>query len=137
MALTAAGQRRLLISLAEIGVPVTLAGLKALHADLDGADVGRGVARLAMTGAAVMTRQDGTLRAVITEAGMRILFPRATCQDCGMQDPPPDRTCTMGRDHRVGREAGCPCCGRPVLACFWRPCSAMGDPCTAIRPPGG
>ncbi len=77
MALTGAGQVRLLMSLLEAGGPVTLAELKAFHPDLDGGDVGGGIARLAMTGAAALSREDGTLRAVITEAGARILAPLA------------------------------------------------------------
>ena len=46
------------------------------------------------------------------------------CLACQMPDPPPDQTCTLGRDHRVGRQAGCPACGRLMAACARRPCSA-------------
>ncbi len=46
-----------------------------------------------------------------------------TCRACGLADPPPDPTCTGGRDHRVGTAAGCPHCGRLPQACAWRPCS--------------
>ncbi len=45
-----------------------------------------------------------------------------TCLVCGMPDPPPDPTCHHGLDHRVGRAAGCPHCGRLPRACAWRPC---------------
>ncbi len=45
-----------------------------------------------------------------------------TCLVCGMPDPPPDPTCHHGLDHRVGRAAGCPHCGRLPQACAWRPC---------------
>lgn len=53
-----------------------------------------------------------------------------TCQKCGMPDPPAEQTCTpgsdgKGRDHYVGRDAGCPNCGRLMLACARRPCQAM------------
>ena len=50
--------------------------------------------------------------------------PAATCLRCRMPDPPPEMTCTGGRDHRVGAVAGCPQCGRTVAACAARPCSA-------------
>ena len=46
------------------------------------------------------------------------------CLRCGMPDPPPEETCTGGRDHRVGVKAGCPACGRLAAACAARPCSA-------------
>lgn len=45
-----------------------------------------------------------------------------TCRVCGMPDPPPDPTCHQGMDHRVGRAARCPHCGRLPQACAWRPC---------------
>ena len=45
-----------------------------------------------------------------------------TCRACGVAEPPPDPTCTGGRDHRVGTEAGCPHCGRLPQACARRPC---------------
>jgi hypothetical protein len=45
-----------------------------------------------------------------------------TCLVCGIPDPPPDPTCHHGLDHRVGRAAGCPHCGRLPRACAWRPC---------------
>ncbi len=48
----------------------------------------------------------------------------AACLDCGIADPPPEQTCTEGRDHRVGLAAGCPGCGRLKEACAARPCSA-------------
>jgi hypothetical protein len=44
------------------------------------------------------------------------------CLACGMADPPADPTCTGGWDHRVGRAAGCPHCGRLREACARRPC---------------
>jgi hypothetical protein len=44
------------------------------------------------------------------------------CRVCGRADPPPDPTCNGGLDHRVGRAAGCPHCGRLRQACAWRPC---------------
>ncbi len=47
-----------------------------------------------------------------------------TCLDCGMPDPPPEQTCTLGRDHRVGTASGCPACLRLPAACAARPCSA-------------
>lgn len=72
MAVTAAGQHRLLASLLDAGRPLTLDELRARCPDLDGADVGRGIARLAMMGAAAMSREGGTLRAAITGAGARI-----------------------------------------------------------------
>jgi hypothetical protein len=46
------------------------------------------------------------------------------CLRCGMPDPPPEETCTGGRDHRVGTADGCPGCGRVAAACATRPCSA-------------
>ncbi len=30
------------------------------------------------------------------------------CLACQMPDPPPEMTCTLGRDHRVGLASGCP-----------------------------
>jgi hypothetical protein len=48
-----------------------------------------------------------------------------TCLECGMTDPQPDQVCTDGRDHYVGVDRGCPECGRLMLACARRPCSAM------------
>lgn len=54
-----------------------------------------------------------------------------TCLDCGMMDPPPEQTCTPevlgGRDHFIGadHERACPHCGRLMLACARRPCSAV------------
>ena len=53
---------------------------------------------------------------------------RRVCLCCRMADPPPEPTCTLGRDHRVGREAGCPACGRLLIACARRPCSAWREP---------
>jgi len=50
--------------------------------------------------------------------------PGQSCLACQMEDPPPDMTCTLGRDHRVGIAAGCPGCGRLTAACAARPCSA-------------
>jgi len=47
-----------------------------------------------------------------------------TCLACQMEDPPPDMTCTLGRDHRVGPACGCPTCLRLTAACAARPCSA-------------
>jgi len=47
------------------------------------------------------------------------------CLCCQMTDPPPDRTCHQGRDHRVGFTAGCPGCGRLAEACARRPCTAV------------
>jgi len=47
------------------------------------------------------------------------------CLACQMAGPPPSMTCHLGRDHRVGRAAGCPACGRLRAACARRPCSAM------------
>jgi hypothetical protein len=47
----------------------------------------------------------------------------AACLDCGMTDPPPEQTCNHGMDHRVGRDRGCPGCGRLTEACLLRPCS--------------
>jgi len=47
-----------------------------------------------------------------------------TCLACQMADPPPSMTCRLGRDHRAGRAAGCPACGRLTAACTRRPCSA-------------
>ena len=53
------------------------------------------------------------------------LFPAAAaCLECGMRDPPPEPTCNLGRDHRVGTAAGCGSCGRLAAACEQRPCSA-------------
>ncbi len=63
-------------------------------------------------------------------AALPELPPRAprsaqrTCLACQMADPPPDMTCRLGRDHRVGIAAGCPGCGRLMAACALRPCSA-------------
>jgi hypothetical protein len=48
----------------------------------------------------------------------------APCLDCGMPAPPPEQTCTKGRDHRVGLTAGCQGCGRLKEACAARPCVA-------------
>jgi len=48
-----------------------------------------------------------------------------TCLACQLADPPPDMTCRLGRDHRVGTAYGCPGCGRLMAACARRPCSAM------------
>jgi hypothetical protein len=127
MTLAPAALPRLLASLGEAGRPLTLAEVQALHLGLDRGDVGRGLVRLAMTGVAAVEREDGHVRAVITEAGAAILAPRAACLTCGMQDPPPDQTCTGDLDHGVGREAGCPYCGRLALACAWRPCEAMRE----------
>lgn len=56
------------------------------------------------------------------------------CVDCGMVDPPPERTCDGGvggilRDHFVGDDVGCPHCGRLAEACARNPCQVMrGDP---------
>ncbi len=47
-----------------------------------------------------------------------------TCLDCQTADPPPEMTCTLGRDHRVGAASGCPACIRLTAACAARPCSA-------------
>jgi hypothetical protein len=46
------------------------------------------------------------------------------CLDCDLADPPPEMTCILGRDHRVGTASGCPACGRLMAACALRPCSA-------------
>ena len=47
------------------------------------------------------------------------------CIGCGMVNPPPEQDCTGGRDHHVGTDRGCPNCGRLMMACARRPCSAM------------
>jgi hypothetical protein len=49
--------------------------------------------------------------------------PGRVCRACQMPDPP-DQTCTLGRDHYVGPDAGCPACGRLMAACARRPCTA-------------
>jgi hypothetical protein len=76
MALTARGQVRLLISLAEIGEPVPLNLLRAMHPDLDGEDIGRAILRLAMTGRAELSRHGGVLHAAISPGGNVLLFPK-------------------------------------------------------------
>ena len=54
-----------------------------------------------------------------------------TCRACGMADPPPEMTCTGGReggilrDHRIGADKGCQHCGRLTEACAMRPCQAV------------
>lgn len=52
----------------------------------------------------------------------------AACMACGMEDPPPTMTCTMGAavlvDHYVGLDAGCSGCGRLPEACMALPCDA-------------
>ena len=53
---------------------------------------------------------------------------RRVCLVCQMADPPPEPACTLGRDHRVGREAGCPACDRLPTACARRPCSPRREP---------
>lgn len=65
------------------------------------------------------------------------------CLCCRMTDPPPEETCHLGRDHRVGHAAGCPGCGRLIEACARRPCSAVrlaafraGLPAGLIAGPG-
>ncbi len=123
MALTAANLRLLLASIAEAGAPVTLGALKARHPCLSG-DVGRGTLRLAMAGLAVMRRQGETLEVAVTPAGTLALGARMICLGCGMGDPPPDPTCHQGLDHYVGLADGCPGCGRLLIACARRPCSA-------------
>lgn len=47
------------------------------------------------------------------------------CLRCGMQDPPPEPSCTGDRDHFIGTdtEQGCAGCGRLAEACSRRPCS--------------
>ena len=47
--------------------------------------------------------------------------PGPPCLACQIPDPPPDQTCTLGRDHRVGTASGCPACGRLTAACARRP----------------
>jgi hypothetical protein len=44
------------------------------------------------------------------------------CWECGIESPPPTQTCHAGMDHFVGRDRGCPHCGRTVAACALRPC---------------
>ena len=34
--------------------------------------------------------------------------PEPACLACQIPDPPPEQTCTRGRDHRVGTASGCP-----------------------------
>ncbi len=51
--------------------------------------------------------------------------PEPACLTCQMPGPPPEQTCTLGHDHRVGTSAGCPACGRLTAACARRPCSTM------------
>ena len=46
------------------------------------------------------------------------------CLACGMADPPPSMTGTLGRDHRMGTASWCPACGRLTAACAARLCSA-------------
>ena len=41
--------------------------------------------------------------------------PGRACLDCGTADPPPEMTCTLGRDHRVGRRIPVP--GLPPADC--------------------
>jgi hypothetical protein len=125
--MTAAGQRRLLVSIGEAGGPVTLAALRGRHPDL-AADVGRGVVRLAMMGLAAMRRDDDTLSVALAPAGARLLGGPVRCLRCGLTAAWPDPGCDDGADHYVGRAAGCPCCGRLLLACARRPCSAMSGP---------
>jgi len=43
---------------------------------------------------------------------------------CQMPDPPPEMTCTQGRDHRVGAASGCPACLRLSAPCAAWACSA-------------
>ncbi len=50
--------------------------------------------------------------------------PGPSCLACQIPAPPPDQTCTLGRDHRVGTQVGRPACGRLTAACTRRPCSA-------------
>jgi hypothetical protein len=50
--------------------------------------------------------------------------PGPSCLACQMPAPPPEQTCTLGRDHRVGTASGCPACGCLIAACARRPCSA-------------
>jgi len=38
------------------------------------------------------------------------------CLACQVPDPPPEMTCTLGRDHRVGVASGCPA----VAGCLLR-----------------
>ncbi len=49
------------------------------------------------------------------------------CLACQMPGPPPEMTCTLGRDHWVGVAAGCPACGRPTRApaARARPCAVL------------
>ena len=50
-----------------------------------------------------------------------------TCLTCGMVNPPPEQSCKNDLDHFVGTDRGCPNCGRLMLACARRPCSAMRE----------
>jgi hypothetical protein len=50
--------------------------------------------------------------------------PPLVCLICHMTDPPPEQTCTLGLNHRVGGARGCPACLRLIAACARRPCSA-------------
>jgi len=91
-------------------------------------------ARRELAASLALTRPDSPARvpimarlsAIDAELAGRTAAPvPATCLECGMPDPPPEPTCTLGRDHRVGSAHGCPECLRTRAACTARPCSAM------------
>jgi hypothetical protein len=125
MALTAAGQRALLISIGEAAGPVTLDALRAQHPDLAADAVSRGAVRLAMMGLVRLGREGGTLTVTLSQTAADLLGCPATCRRCGLPAAFPDPRCWDGRDHYAGKEHGCPCCGRLVKACNAHPCTAM------------
>jgi len=55
----------------------------------------------------------------------RMIGYQRMCRACQMTDPPPSQTCRGGRDHYVGRVAGCPVRGRLRAVCARRRCSVM------------
>ena len=127
--MTGAGQlRQVLLSIGEAAGPVTLAELDALHPGLPAEAIGRGVVRLALMGLAVLHRDGATLTVALAPAGVRLLGGPVRCLRCGLTAAWPDPGCWDGADHYVGRAAGCLCCGRLLLACARRPCSAMSGP---------
>jgi hypothetical protein len=114
-------------ALSMLGAAVEAGGempLEGRGGALDAAGAGAAAARLMIEGLASLRREEGTMVLCLTQAGRRLAGKGLTCLECGVADPPADQTCGQGRDHRVGTEAGCPSCGRLVLACHWRPCAA-------------